>query len=162
MIRVLAIGNRQKQDDAIAILIAEQLKDNFSNSDIDIIIGEVNYEYCFELLKEEDLIIILTAIHSHKFPGTISLCALDKAINDYSSTICLTNIFDLMKQYQLTYTGYMLGIHISDINFNTEISHCLLENFKEIYKNIQAIIINILKNEKFLNTIRLCNQKDEI
>jgi hydrogenase maturation protease len=151
MLRVLAIGNRQKQDDAIAILIGEQLEKNFLKKEIDIIIGEVSYEYCFELLKEDDLVVILTAIHSNKMPGTISLCALDKAVNSYSSAVDLSNIFHLMKQYQLFYNGYMLGIHVSNINWGIGLSDNLLENFKEIYKNIQAIIFNIIKNKNFLN-----------
>lgn len=162
MLRIIAIGNRYKKDDAIAIAVAEELKRNLFDSDIDIIIGETNYAYCFEFLAEDDLIVILTPIYSNKAPGTISLCTIQAAITAYSSATYLTNIFYLMKEYQLSYTGYMLGIHVSNISLGIGISKDLSENFTEIYKNIQAMIFNILKNKKFFNSICTCNQPDNM
>jgi hypothetical protein len=67
-----------------------------------------------------------------------------------------------MKEYQLSYTGYMLGIHVSNISLGIGISKDLSENFTEIYKNIQAMIFNILKNKKFFNSICTCNQPDNM
>jgi len=149
MLRILSLGNRLKRDDAVAIKAAEYLSKNLEQKGIEVIIGDINYDYCFNILSEEDHLIILTAVYSRKVPGTIEICKISDVLDCYSKNICNskkpynTNIFELMNNYGLSYTGYIIKIYVADISFALGLSNDLKIKFEDICNKIESLITDI-------------------
>lgn len=150
MLRVVALGNRYKRDDAIAIEIAENLKFKLGEKDIDVLICNIDYEFCFESINEDDYLIILLAAHSDKNPGSLQLCKISEAVQLYkknnSANPFSLNVFNLMNLFQLSYSGYIISINVHDISFKSGLSNELENNFAQICRKIELLIMNIQNN----------------
>lgn len=150
MLRVLAFGNKYRRDDAVAIEITENLKNNLKKRGIDILICNIDYEYCFESVNEDDYLIILLAAHSKKNPGSLQLCKISDAVEYYkknnpANPFC-SNIFTLMNLFHLSYSGYIISINVKDVNFGVGLSKELENDFMKICKKIEFLITNIQNN----------------
>lgn len=150
MLRVLAFGNIHKKDDAIAIAVAENLKNKLAEKSIDVLICDINYEYCFESVNEDDYLIILVAAHSDKNPGSLQLCKISDAVKYYKKNNTANpfnlNIFNLMNMYHLSYSGYIISINVKDVSFGVGLSNELENDFIKICKKIELLITNIQNN----------------
>ena len=62
MIKIFGLGNILLCDDGIGVRVLESLREKLNQlgKDIELIIGETDYKYCIEQVKDDDFII-------HKF-----------------------------------------------------------------------------------------------
>lgn len=150
MLRVVAFGNRYKRDDAIAIEIAENLKSKLKEQCIDVLICNTDYEFCFETINEDDYLIILLAAHSKKNPGSLQLYKISDAVQFYKKTGSVypfsLNIFNLMHLFHLSYSGYIISINVNDVSFKSGLSKELEDDFTQICRKIELLIMNIRNN----------------
>ncbi len=147
--KLIAIGNLFMKDDSIGILTAEYLKDRFDEKDIEIIIAETDYQYCFDLIGEEDFIIILDSLYMENNPGSIHVFKLSDALKTpvYNSGQHDMNIIDMMKLYNKKYRGYIIGVEAAEIDFGNELSPVLNEKFPEICLKTENFLREFLKEE---------------
>jgi hydrogenase maturation protease len=131
-------------DDAIALKVAEKLKEELEEMGIVVIIGETDLDYCLEKMSYGDYIIILDATWFGKEIGTISNFQLNN-INEnnlvkdrfsqhgYSLLNAIINEKDCID-------GVLIGIEGKEYNFSTELSDILKIYFEPICKTIIDII----------------------
>lgn len=148
--KLIAIGNIFMKDDSIGILAAEYLKDRFDERDIEIIIAETDYECCFDLIGDDDFIIILDSVYMGNEPGSIHVFKLSEALKTpvYNSSQHDMNIIDMMKLYKKEYRGYIIGIEAAEIDFGNELSPVLNEKFTEICLKTENLLREFLKEEQ--------------
>lgn len=129
-------------DDGIAIAVLENLKNNLESMKIEVIIGETDFLFCFNQLKEDDFVIILDAEYSGAVPGSIHSYKLEDAITAYGETNFQhdMSVFDLMRLYRKPLKGYLIGIEIGETGFGCELSEALKSKFNNICLEIEKII----------------------
>ena len=66
---VIGIGSLIMTDDGIGTRIAEALKNRLQEQDIDVLVGETDYQYCFDEIRADDFLVILDAVMPGKDPG---------------------------------------------------------------------------------------------
>lgn len=149
MIKLFAVGNRFMKDDGVALIVAQKLKSEFNNMDLDILIGETDCQSCFYLLNENDFVIILDALCIGAQPGTIHVFRLEEVLSESFNSYMQhdLDIIELMKLYGGKYRGYIIGIEIASIGFGEELSPILQENMDEICVEIKNKILNIILEE---------------
>lgn len=137
------------KDDGIAIAVAETLKGSLKNKNIQIIIGETDYQNSFHLLNQKDFIFILDAFYQGLEPGSIHIFKIEEILSKplVSSMQHDMSIFELMKLYGSRFQGYVIGIEIGEISFGDELSPILKGKFQEICLEIQQIMNRIIEEE---------------
>ncbi|WP_411683170.1 hydrogenase maturation protease [Clostridium thailandense] len=146
-IKVIAIGNILMGDDGIGIAVAEKIKYELEKDNIEVIIGETDFNYCDSMIEEGDYIVILDGAYYGKKPGEITLCPIREYKSfkkEYSQ-----HSFGLLNLISMNYKnveGYIVGIEISNVAFNLGLSEVLLNNFHVICEKSINIMKSILKN----------------
>lgn len=64
-------------DDGIAIEIAKNIQGFLKKNNIEVIIGETDFEYCLSNIKKDDFLFILDAGYYGKKIGDITTLSLD-------------------------------------------------------------------------------------
>ncbi|WP_312445693.1 hydrogenase maturation protease [Lacrimispora sp.] len=149
MVKLVAIGNRFMKDDAIAIKAAEALEDRLICQDIQVIIGETDFQSCFYLLDKDDFVFILDALSSGAEPGSVHMFRLEDVMSQPSSFTMHHDLsmVELMKLYGSQFKGYLLGIEIFEIGFGQELSTALREKLPFICRIIECEIKKIIAEE---------------
>lgn len=142
MIKVIGIGNRLMIDDGIAIAVLENIKYKLESIGIDIIIGETDFEFCYQQIQEDDFIIILDAAYSDAVAGDIHIYKLQEAIYAYGGVNSSHNmsIFDLMRLYPKLLKGYLITIQIVECGFGCNLSEDLKTKLNGICLEVERII----------------------
>lgn len=150
MLRVVAFGNRYKRDDAVAIEVAESLKNKLREKGIDLLICNTDYEFCFESVNEDDYLIILHASHSGKKPGSLQLYKISEVVEYYKTNNPVNpfnlNLFNLMNMFHISYSGYIISVNVKDVSFGIGLSNELEHDFIKLCNKIELLIINIQNN----------------
>ena len=81
-ILVIGIGSRIMMDDAIGIILVEDLRRLCKNSEMTYMIGETDVDCCMEEALNYDNIIIIDAFLSGKQPGEITVIPLKELNKD--------------------------------------------------------------------------------
>lgn len=139
-IKVIAIGNALMEDDGIAVIAVEKIREELINNNIEVIIGETDFEYCISLVEEEDILFIIDASYYGKEPGKLTVLNLEKCTyrkKIYTQHSC--SVIDLIKQYYKYVRGYIIGIEVSNISFKLGLS-------KELESKIDIISEKVLKH----------------
>lgn len=147
MTKVIGIGNRFMMDDGIAIQILEGIKSKLESMGIEVVIGETDFQFCFQLLKEDDFVIILDAAYSGVSAGSIHTYKLQEAAAAYGETGFQhdMNIFDLVRLHSKPLNGCLIGIEIAETGFGCELSEDLKKKFNDICLEVERIICEIVK-----------------
>lgn len=134
-------------DDGIAIAVLENLKSNLESMGIEVIIGETDFQFCFNQLKEDDFVIVLDAAYSGAVAGSVHPCKLEEAIAAYGEANSQhdMSIFDLMRLHSKELKGYLIGIEIGEAGFGCELSDILKKKFNDICLEVEKIISKIVK-----------------
>lgn len=142
MIKAIGIGNRIMMDDGIAIVILENLKNNLELMGIDVIIGETDFSFIFNQLKDDDFVIIVDAAYSGAVAGSIHSYNLQEAASTYGETNSQheINFLDLMRLHSKPLKGYFIGIEIAEIGFGCDLSETLKGKFNSICLEVERII----------------------
>lgn len=142
-IKVIAVGNTLMEDDGIAIVVLEKLKEKFIERNIEVIIGETDFQYCISSIQDGEFIFFVDAVYCGKKPGEITVIPLEKyQYKKKYYTQHSYSIVDLIKLYFKEIKGYIIGIEIGEISFSYGLS-VVLEN------NIDIISENVLKEIDF-------------
>lgn len=146
MIKLIAIGNRLMCDEGIAVKIAEDLKDELVNENIDVLFGETAADFCFDEFKDSDMFFVLDATCYSLEPGTITLMPIEKNNSHFNSFITKHDFSRLNSLCQdKNKSGYIIGIEIDRITFDKNLSEKLDNKFNLISDKVRNLI-KVLKN----------------
>lgn len=147
---VLGIGSRVMKDDGIAVKVAEAIKERMVSEGIEIIIGETDFQFCVDAIKEDDFLIVLDAMYSGEKPGSINIFPLDDVLLNRSK-LCSQHdmsLLDLITFKLPGIYGYMIGIEAAEVGFGIELSSLLSERFEPICQEVESTIWRIVKEIK--------------
>lgn len=138
------------EDDSIALRVAEEIKDKI-NKDIEIIIGETDFEYCLERIDENDFLIILDTTLIGVNPGDISKMDLKEVYNykDYFYSQHQLSLVELLDLYKINVKGLILGIEAYNISFSNNLSKVLKDKFNIICNEVIKEINMIIEGENY-------------
>ena len=146
MVKVIGIGNRIMGDDGIGLFVLEEIKEELEKINLEVYIGETDFEYCLKNISDKDFIIVIDSTYLGVEPGVVTLINLDEA-NKYSGenhTQHQLNLIDMIRIYRRDIKGYTLGIEVYSVDFRLGISDCLKLNFdnicEEVLERIRIIV----------------------
>ncbi|EPY6491040.1 hydrogenase maturation protease [Clostridium sporogenes] len=141
------MGNILMGDDGIAIEIAKNIQGFLKKNNIEVIIGETDFQYCLSNIKKDDFLFILDAGYYGKKIGDITTLSLDNYTSHKKGyTQHSYSFIDLVKLYYKETKGYILAIEVSNIDYTLEISKELKANMNKISNEIISIIIKEIKS----------------
>lgn len=151
---VLAIGNLIMKDDGIGIKVAEYIKNRIEKNDIEVIIGETDFQFCVDKVKEGDFLIIIDAMYIGESAGNINVIPLDIALSNHSKLYSQheMSLFDSIKDRFRDIKGYLIGIEVAEVDFGLDLSSVLSEKFQGICEKVENEILKIvegLKNARY-------------
>lgn len=140
--KVIAIGNTLMKDDGIGIVVAEKIKDELEKINLEVIIGETDFNYCISKISKEDLVLIIDAACYNNNPGEVrayTLKSYNSSKKGYTQHSC--GLLELLKLYFPEIKGYVIGIEVESVDFKLGISDTLENKLEDILKET----INIIK-----------------
>ena len=139
---VIAIGNRLMMDDAVGVLVVENIKKQLEDRDIKVVIGETDIEYAFSNLNNQDEFYIVDSTCYGASPGTVILKTIEEVKNTrvQSYTIHSLGLFDFINLNKFDVKGYFIGIEIDTIDINFGLSAKLQEHFNVISDKVLSLI----------------------
>ena len=142
---VIGIGSLVMRDDGIGSRVVEAIESSLREHDIASIVGETDFQYCFDEIKQDDLVIILDAMNQSEEPGSIDVMLLSDALTDRGMfrTQHEFSLFDLIELHAPQTPGYFIGIEAAEIGFGFDLSAPLRECFEQICANVLNTILNI-------------------
>lgn len=131
-------------DEGIAIKVAERICDNLKEIKIETIVGETDAEYCIDKINENDFLFILDATYYGISPGSITIIPLSEMYTNYSDLYSQheVNLVHSLKTCGKNVDGFVVGIEICEIKFDTNLSKVLNTKFNTICKKVHNIIVN--------------------
>jgi hydrogenase maturation protease len=146
-VKVIAIGNRLMGDDGIGIQIVEKIRDSFYEDNVDFIIGETDANYCLDEINKDDFVIIIDAMCSGNLPGTITRMKIEEVTDRrVSCSQHEISLIQLIKMYNKSLDGFIVGIEISSIDLRENLSRELSNCFDKICSNVSKIIRSQIYN----------------
>ncbi|WP_315116062.1 hydrogenase maturation protease [uncultured Clostridium sp.] len=149
--KVIAIGNRIMKDDAIGVLIGEELKEDLEKLGFEVVLGETDVNYSLSFIENGDFIFILDCTFYGIEVGKISIINIKDKENFFEKGYSQhqLSLIKLLNSYSVkNLTGYIIGIEGADIDYGVELSQKLLEKFKDIKKEVYNIILTYYNNQK--------------
>lgn len=141
--KVIAIGNILMEDDGVAIVVIKKLKEKLEKRNIQVIIGETDFDYCISLIKDGDFIFFIDATYYEKNPGEITVVPMENYVYKKKYyTQHSYSLVDLVKLYFKNIKGYIIGIEIGEVAFNYGLSNILEGKIEHISKEIFKEIIS--------------------
>lgn len=141
-IKLIAIGNKLMGDDGIALIVADRIKEKIKDMDIEVIIGETDFDYCLDLIDKNDYVIILDSTCFNIDAGSISILPLDSLCQNKSFFFSHSlSLIDYLFIYKIN--GIFIGIEAENIDFNDKLSSTLNKNLDDICNNVLKIVKNI-------------------
>lgn len=145
-IKVIAVGNTLMEDDGVAIVVLEKLKEKFIERSVEVIIGETDFQYCISSIEDGDFIFFIDAVYYGKKPGEITVIPLQKyKYKKKYYTQHSYSIVDLIKLYFKAINGYIIGIEIGKVSFRYGLSAVLDNNIDIISENVLKEIDSRIK-----------------
>lgn len=140
-VKVIAIGNVLMEDDGIGINVAERIKRDLVSNNIEVIIGETDFQYCISLIENGDFVFILDAVCYNKTPGDITITNLEeyKCKKKYTQHSC--NVVDLIKLYYKSVRGFVIGIEVGSVSFKLGLSQQLEDKIDIISEEVLRDIL---------------------
>lgn len=139
--KLIALGNTLMKDDGIGIVIAKRLESFLNEMDIEVILGETDFDSCILKIKQEDRILLLDASCFGKTPGDITIFSLEDIISQTSHlTHHNLSLLHLLKLYFPKVKGKLIAIEVSEIDFSMGISNILEEKLGDICEQICTLV----------------------
>lgn len=149
--KIIAIGNKLMKDDGVALHTAEYLKNQLDNSEIEVIIGETDFQYCLKNINPGDYIIIIDATCFGVTAGTITAYPIELFLKSPKAHISYSqhgfSLFNLLAFYN-NIKGIVLGIEGEKFEFGLDMSCNLKSTFDSVCKEIHQIILDNIKPTK--------------
>lgn len=141
-VKVIAIGNRLMGDDGIGIIVAERIYKSLIKREIDLIIGETDFEFCMDRISNKDTLIIIDAYYNEKLDvsfKTVEECINNRAWHSQHSI----SLIRLLELYNIELKVYIICIGVKNINFSSSLSPELKINLESISRTVLKYIENI-------------------
>lgn len=150
-IKLIAIGNRLMGDDAVAINIAEKLEKELKDIEVEVIIGETDFQYCLSNIKERDYIIILDSTYFGIEPGSVTVNSLKETNKlNYNNHLYSQHGYSLMvmtDNFYKSIDGIVIGIEGCEFNYSLSMSRTLEQKIEGIGIKVKEIVCNYVKNQ---------------
>jgi hydrogenase maturation protease len=149
---VIGIGSLIMKDDGIGSRVVEAVKSNLHRYNITVFISETDFQYCFDEIQPDDIIIIVDAIVQGRKPASIEIMLLKDALSN-RGRLRTQHEFSLFDAISLNYPkiqGYLIGIEAAEIGFGLNLSKALSQCFRQICTSVLNEILKI--NEANNNT----------
>lgn len=145
-IKIIAIGNRLMSDDGVAIHVIEKLIKKFEKDSIDIIIGEVDFQYCLSRIEEGDYIIIIDATWFGIKVGTVTVNSLKDIYRINANQSLLSqhgySLIKALEIYNKAIEGIIVGIEGEKFDFDLSLSSDIEACFDNICIEVYETILN--------------------
>lgn len=144
-ILVIGIGSLIMKDDGIGARVVEAIEDRLSEHNIVSLVGETDFQYCFDEIKPEDFLIMIDAMAQGREPGSIDVMFLCDALKNRSKfrTQHEFSLFDLIELHYPKIQGYFIGIEAAEIDFGFKLSEPLQKCFEQICTAVLTEVLNI-------------------
>lgn len=140
-IKLLALGNILRMDDAIAIHIAKKLEAELQKMGIEVIFGETDISYCLSMVSEDDYLIIMDASNLGKTAGKITVLSLGEKVLPYPVTDQHgLNLIRLLQLCSIGRSGIILAIEAEETGFGLELSSILQQQLQVIAERVLDVI----------------------
>lgn len=142
---VIGIGSLVMRDDGIGSRIVEAIEGSLRKHDIPSLVGETDFQCCFDEIRPDDLVMIIDAMAQGKEPGSMEVMLLSDALKDRSKlrTQHEFSLFDLIALHAPQTPGYLIGIEPAEIGLGFDLSTPLKERFGQICKDVLSEVISI-------------------
>lgn len=146
--KLFAIGNTMMADEGIAVKVAELIKEELELNEFKVFLGETDVDYCLDLIEDHDFIILLDATYLGIIPGTVTTIPIEKynCLSNASFAQHELNILKLLSLYNKNVYGYIIGIEVASINFESKLSATLQEKLAEICLRVKNMILCLKLN----------------
>lgn len=132
-------------DDGVAIHVIEKLSKNFEKSGIEVIIGEVDFQYCLGKIEEGDYIIIIDATWFGIEPGTVTVNSLKDIYRlNADQSMFSQHGYSLIKALEIykAIEGRIVGIEGQNFDFDLSLSSNIEASFNNICCKVYETIWN--------------------
>jgi hydrogenase maturation protease len=143
-IKVIAIGNRLMNDDALGLCIAERLRESLEKKKIEVVICETDFQYALSQIEEGDSIIILDATWFGIEAGAVTMSSL-KDIYSLNTAQGLFSqhgysLITAVNNYYKSIKGTVIGIEGINFDYGLTLSHEIDRNLENICSKIMGVI----------------------
>lgn len=158
MIKIFGVGNILLCDDGIGVKVVKSLRKKLKDfkENIEVIIGETDYMYCLNQVKDDDFVIIVDSTNFMIKPGKVSKITLedcDKFLfidNQYYISSHEESLLRILRMEKRNIKGYLLGIEIDKIQYSDDLSKKIKDIYEKICNNIYQDILDIIKENIYL------------
>lgn len=141
----IGIGSVIMRDDGIGSKVVETIEGNLQTHNITSIVGETDFQCCFDDVKPDDFLVIIDAMAQGKDPGSLEVMILNDAVKNRRKlrTQHEFGLLDLIKLHYPEIEGCFIGIEIAEIGFGFELSKPLQKSFEKICMSVLTTVLNI-------------------
>lgn len=144
-ILVIGIGSLIMRDDGIGSKVVEAIEGNLSTHGIDSLVGETDFQCCFDEIKADDYLVIIDAMAQGKEPGSIDVMLLSDALKSRRKlrTQHEFSLLDLIELHYPQIQGCFIGIEVAEVGFGFELSKSLQKSFEKTCTFVLTTVLNI-------------------
>lgn len=143
MDKVIAAGNILMCDDGIAVKAVRNLSDKLIHDGFEVIIAETDTDYFMDMISSDDFLYVIDCTNFGIEPGYLSVIPLSSIKNYNAASIHSFNYLEAINYYNMKVKGYLIGIEISKIEFNCNLSAFISNKFSficdELYEKILSL-----------------------
>ena len=142
---VIGIGSVIMKDDGIGVRVAGAIADSLGEHGITSLLGETDFQCCFDEIQPDDFLIIIDAMAQGKEAGNVDTMLLSDALKNRSRlrTQHEFSLFDLIELHYPNIQGYLIGIEASEIDFGFDLSLPLQKRFDRICTTVRNTILKM-------------------
>lgn len=150
-ILVIGIGSIIMKDDGIGARVVEANEKSLQEKCIAVLIGETDFQSCFDEINPSDILIVIDAMDSGKQPGDIEIMTLSDALQNRSKlrTQHEFSLLDLIELHYPDMQGYLIGIEVCEIGFGFDLSEQLNQNFEQICADVLNAVLKIKEESEY-------------
>lgn len=143
MDKVIAAGNILMCDDGIAVKAIRNLSRKLASDGFEIVIAETDTDYFMDMISSDDFLYVVDCTNFGIEPGSLSVIPLSCMENHTAASIHSFNYLSAINYYNVKVKGCLIGIEISKIEFNCDLSAFMSNKFSficdELYKKILSL-----------------------
>lgn len=135
------------KDDSIGINVLEKISPLLKEKNIEVVFGETDINYALSKIDVRDLLFIIDSTYFDIDPGTVTFTPIEKVIiqNQQVYSQHQISLINLLKMYNKSVKGYVIGIEVEEIDFSVELSETLKDNFSLICEEVLKFIYGVIK-----------------
>lgn len=142
---VIGIGSFIMKDDGIGVRVVAAIADSLGQHGIASLVGETDFQCCFDEIQPDDLLIIIDAMTQGKEAGYVDTMLLSDVLKTRSKLPAQHefSLFDLIALHYPNMQGYLIGIEASQIDFGFDLSLPLQKRFDQISTTVLNKILKM-------------------